>query len=189
MSDRDYLKKFLDKLIASGAVIEVPGEPIWLITVTGWRESDPWQVGRWVADQLRQEPVFAHLLTQYHDPATGRIWTRIYPECIGMFAEVLFGDGVLTRVQDLFDLIDDQWQHMHPAPPIPADLRPLVLAEAAGWAAYVAGRSAAPGLDPTVRELIAGMPVGGDGAAIMRAFSRGRDSAASAAAKAATGIG
>lgn len=186
MSDRDYLKKFLANMIASGAVRQIPGEPIWLVAMTGWRESDPWQVGRWVGDQLSNEPVFAGLLAPYYDRGTGMTWARIDPDCLGVHAEDVFGPGVFMQVQDLFDVIDDHWRQMHAAPP--TDLSPLVLAEAAGWAAYVAGRSAAPALDPVVCELIEGLEVGGGALPIMQAFSRGRDSAASAAALAATGV-
>lgn len=61
----------------------------------------------------------------------------------------------------------------------------LERAEAAGRAAYVEGRPAAPAADATVCELIAGMPVGAGALDIMRAFTRGRDAAADEAAAAA----
>lgn len=52
------------------------------------------------------------------------------------------------------------------------------IAKAAGHLAYVEDRHAAPALDITVRTLIAGLPVGGGGADIFRAFTAGYQQAA-----------
>jgi hypothetical protein len=91
-------------------------------------------------------------------------------------------DDLAARIHRLAALMRDRQGSDADQPP---NRHPLVLAEAAGWRAYVEGRPAAPGADPVVRSLIDGLPVGGGAAAIMRAFTRGRDSAASAACTAA----
>lgn len=50
----------------------------------------------------------------------------------------------------------------------------LAAARSAGRLAHALGRSAAPALDATVREQLAGLPVGSErGMAAMRAFSAG----------------
>lgn len=69
--------------------------------------------------------------------------------------------------------------------PLPAEQDAIDRAEAAGRAAYAAGRPAAPGADETVLALIAGNPIGTPATLdIMRAFTRGRDAAADEAAAA-----
>lgn len=180
MTDTIYLNAYLRNLVNSGAVIETPGEPIWLIAFTGWRGSDPWQPGRWVSDKLEQEEQFFGLLLSHYDQDTDTTWLRIEPACLGMFAENVFGYGVHVRLQELLDLIDNEWNRMHPARVV-GDLRRLAQAEAAGRRAYIEGRTAVPGADRTVATLMAALPDGVGTAGLFRAFRRGYDGAAAQA--------
>jgi hypothetical protein len=65
------------------------------------------------------------------------------------------------------------------------DVDALILAREAGAGAYAAGRPRAAGADATVRELIAGLPVGGGATEIMQAFTDGYDTVGDQAAAAA----
>lgn len=56
---------------------------------------------------------------------------------------------------------------------------------ALGYQAYQNDEPAAPWLNPTVQNAVAGMPVGGGGVEIMRAFQAGYSAAADEAARAA----
>lgn len=114
MSNPAYLKRYLDNLVTSGAMIEIEGEPIWLIAFTGWRESDPFQPGRWVTEQLQQQERFTGLLVPHYDRAADLHWARLDTSCYLNLAEEIHGAGVYERVQDLFDLIDTEWKRMHP---------------------------------------------------------------------------
>lgn len=225
MEKREYLRKYLGNLIASGAIADaLPGEDIWLIAMTQWRWSDPWHPGQWVAKNLREADRFRPLLAGYWSHADLE-WLRIDRRVLDYEAEALFGRDVYDRVQDLFDLIDTEWRRTHRVSDsetpqvnqalvarlrqcatgqdgvrpsgarelvalidhcttVRTDVHPLVQAEAAGWVAYVAGRPAAPAADPVVMQLVGGMPVGGGATHIFRAFQRGRDGAAAAAAQA-----
>ena len=97
----------------------------------------------------------------------------------GGVAVIVACEGAFVVDPRLVGIDAPNWQ------PPPAAQVALDRAEAAGREAYAAGRPAAPGADVTVLELIAGNPVGTPATLdIMRAFTRGRNAAADAAAAA-----
>jgi hypothetical protein len=108
-------REHLANLIISGAVLTVPGEPIHLIAATAWRDDEPWQVGRWIADQLTADDRFQDMLLVHHTDDDVN-WLRINPFVFGPHADKVFHLDVADRLQDLLDLIDNHWTRMHPAP-------------------------------------------------------------------------
>jgi hypothetical protein len=138
MPNCEYLKTYAQNLLASGALTVADGEPKWLITMTGWRASDPWQPGRWISDQLEREDRFVGLLTPFWDADHDTGWQGIDPACLSTSARKRFGRDVFDRLQDLFDLIDAEWARRSPQPP----------AVSIGWADTGHFKFLAVGADP-----------------------------------------